>query len=271
MQVNKIITPVKDAVSNLGSKVCKSVKLQKINKFFEPDGISIAPYAFMALISGFVVAPRVVKARDDDERREILTRDVLTVATLLFAMKALSAGFSKLASKKTGLVLTNGKVGKGAGFLKKLGAYFHPNGGVSAMSNEDIISKYTHIGDKRTLGNFLDYISTNDGDIKKVLTLDSKKGGVLSQATKEVFGNIDEMEAEDIIKTVRTADSEKLAPLIKVLNSDKNPLVKTAKGVNAWLQAGSLGVIVSFLGFGLPAINKLVTNKKYEKQTQKNN
>lgn len=269
MQVNKIFAPVKKAVSNLGSKVCSSTKLQKINKFFEPDGISMAPYAFMGLISGFVVVPRVIKARDADERREILTRDVLTIATLLFAMKALSAGFSKIASKKTGLVLTNGKVDKSAGIFKKLGAYLHPNGGVSAMSNENIISKYTHIEDKRTLGNFLDYIHTNDGDVRKVLTLDNKNNGVLTKAAKEVFGDgIGNMSAEDIIGKVKAADANKLEPLLKVLNSDANPLVKTAKGVNAWLQAGSLGVIVSLLGFGLPAINKAITNKKYEKQAQ---
>ncbi len=269
MQVNKIFTPVKKAVSNLGAKVCSSTKLQKINKFFEPDGISIAPYAFMGLISGFVVAPRVVKARDDDERREILTRDVLTVATLLFAMKALSAGFSKIASKKTGLVLTNGKLDKNAGILKKLGAYFHPNGGISAMSSDDIISKYTHIEDKKTLGNFLDYIHTNEGDVKKVLMADAKKSGPLSKAAKEVLGeNIGDMKAEDIIQKIKSADEGTLSGLIEILKSKNNPLVKTAKGVNAWLQASSLGVIVSFLGFGLPAINRAVTNKKYEKQAK---
>ncbi len=269
MQVSKIFAPVKKAVSNLGSKVATSAKLHSVNKFFEPDGVSLAPYAFMCLLSGFVIVPRVIKARDNDERREILTRDVLTIATLLFAMKGLSAGFSKFASKKTGLILTNGKVDKNANIFKKLGAYLHPNGGIKAMSSDDIISKYTRIEDKKTLGNFLDYIQTNDGDVKKVLTLDSKKNGALSQATKEVFGgSIDNMKAEDVIQTIKSADDSTLAPLLRVLSSKDNPLVKAAKGVNAWLQAGSLGVIVSFLGFGLPAINRAVTNKRHEKQAQ---
>ena len=49
----------------------------------------------------------------------------------------------------------------------------------------------------------------------------------------------------------------------KFFADDSNALAKSAKRVNDWLRMLALGIEVSYLGFGLPALNQARLKKKY--------
>jgi len=259
-----ILTPVRKfatkTCSNIGSNFAKSKTLQKVGKFFEADGFNMGGAAFNTLILSAVVAPRMIQARDADERREILTRDATTILTLLFAMKGLKAGFSKAMSKVNGLVLTNKGAAEGKNVVAKAFDYIKPSG-ISSLSSGQITSKYGQISTKDELVKLLEYVKNGKGNIAKVLNT----GKELAGETAHALGDISKKGADEIIDMVKKAPEEKLSGILNILKDVENPLTKAGKKVNALLEAGSLGIIISFLGFGLPAINKKITEKNHMK------
>ena len=275
MNVSKIAAPaintVREGFSKVGKKLLTSDKLQKINKFVEPSGFSMAHGAFITAVCSCVMIPRLIKARDKDEKREIFTRDLITIAVMLLAMKAIRGGLADMMGRKTGLNLTqNLSKDQAAKGIKRLGQYINPMGGIDTLSRQQIESVYSKIDTKDSLVKFLENLKNKGGDSAKALKTIIQKGEAegLMESGKKLFGeNLDKM--DNVVEIVKNADNATLSPILKVLNNANNPLVKTAKSVNAWLQAGALGVVVSFLGFGLPAINKKITEAVHKKDAQK--
>ncbi len=288
MNINKITAPIQNfarkTCQNLGAKVTKSFsadtadKFVKLNKFTETDGVAMAQASFITLVGTCVIIPRLLKARDNDERREILTRDITTVATMLLAMKALRGSFSDTVGKMTGMVLTKNAGNPDAKGIKKLGQYLNPMGGISSLDEKEIKTIYSQFKDKESIIKFLKNLDEKGGNSDKVMAriLNSgeqdiigkifgiKKIEGMEETAKKLFG--ENLEIKDVIETIEKADDETIKPILDVLNNDNNPLVKMAKGTNAWLQAVSLGIIIGFTGFGLPAINKALTDKRHAKE-----
>ena len=275
MNVTKIAAPIANTVrqgfSKVGKNLLTSEKLQKLNKFVEPSGFSMAHGAFITLVCSCVMIPRLIKARDKDEKREIFTRDLITIAVMLLAMKAIRGGLADMMGRKTGLNLTqNLSKDQAAKGIKRLGQYINPMGGIDTLSRPQIESIYSKIDSKESLVKFLENLKNKGGDEAKALKAVIQKGQSegLSEAGKKLFGeNLDKM--DNVVEIIKNADEATLSPILKVLNNVNNPLVKTAKSVNAWLQLGALGTVVSFLGFGLPAINKRITDAVHKKDAQK--
>ena len=100
----KISNNFNDSLIKLGRRVRKEGSFaSKLNKFTEGRGMNPGRGAFLALISVCTLIPRFMQARDADERSEILRRDVTSILTITFAMKAIKAGLSALMAKKSGL------------------------------------------------------------------------------------------------------------------------------------------------------------------------
>ena len=260
MAISAIRSTLAKGVEQVGSKFQASKVMKNANKFFETDGFNMGSTAFNTLIMTAVVLPRLVQARDNDERREILTRDMTTVLTLLFAMKGINAGLSKLVSNATGLVLTNKPNASGKNVLAKAFDYIRPSG-IRAMNDKEIISKYGQITNKESLIKLFEYIKDGGGNIAKTLNIK----GDLAKNVKSALGDIKDMGADDIINKVKGMSEESLKGITDILKSPNNPIAKKCKGISGWFQAGALGVIIGFLGFGLPAINKIMTSKAHAK------
>ncbi len=260
MSISGIKGIVANGCENIGKKFSTSKVLKKANKFFETDGFNFGSTAFNSLVMGAVILPRFIQARDNDERREILTRDTTTIATLLFAMKGINAGLSKAVSKATGLVLTNKPNASGKNAFAKIYDYIRPSG-IRAMSEKEILSKYGQIANKDSFVKLLEYVKDGGGDIAKTLNIK----GDLADGVKSALGNIKGMSADDIINKVKEMSEDSLKGIVKVLESPNNPIATKCKHISAWFQGGALAVIIGFLGFGLPAINKVMTSRAHAK------
>lgn len=288
---SKARSSVSAGVTRIGENIEKGGKWHGINKFVQGEGINPGRGAFLVLITTCTLIPRLLKARDDDEKREILTRDIATILTICFAMKGLEAGFSKLASKKSGLNLVQDSLPKNANPLRKFFGYFKEQNGVSALSGDEISALYTGMADKNVFVNTLKYIKDKNGDLGKVLTIDRKSNkpsvierfvskitkkpqkqqGDLTSAVLDLFktdkvDDILNMGNEKIFNHITNVDenNEALKNILELFKNEKtSPFAKFANNIGAIFKTISLGIVVSFLGFGLPKINEKMTRDKY--------
>lgn len=273
----KISSYASNAFLKLGKNLQdKKSVASKINKFAEGRGINPGRGAFLALIFSCTLIPRFLKARDDDERSEILRRDVTTILTICFAMKAIKAGSCRLMAKQSGLPLTFTNIEGNANKLKKALGFFQQKG-TTAFSADDITANYANIDGKNSLMKFLKFVDENDGNVGKVLTFDKAKpnslfknrrsDGILTRASKKLLGDDFDfsMSNKEIIDEIRNKNSNDkgFKALSKVFENPENPIAKFAQGIGAKFETGSLAAVVAFLGFGLPKLNEKMTKDKY--------
>lgn len=309
MQINKITSNVSDAVKTLGGKIISKKPedlnaanaLRRVNKFVEGESYNPGRGAYYMLISTFVLIPRLLQAREPDEFREIATRDVITILTILFAMKGLKTGMCSSAQKRSGLVMIKDMIGKEAGKLKRAQGYFKANDGIEALGKEEILARYSNIKNKDQLVNMMAMVDNEGGNLSKMFSIEENKGFFskinpfnkgakketpLLDAAKKIFGDdFSDKTNEEMIQIVKdiTPDNKKasegLVQLVGfspakegiealedtkgILNSDKNPLTKYARNISAWFETVSLGLVAGFLGFGLPKFNEQFTKSKH--------
>lgn len=281
MQINKIASAIGQQMSSGVTKIGRAVQkpdsfVQKANKFVEGRGMNPGRSAFLALVYSCTLIPRLLKARDKDERLEILRRDLVTVTTICFAMKALKAGSCQIAAKKTGLPLVDPVSLKDANpFVKALG-YFQERG-ATAYSADDIAVNYSNVKGKDMLTRFLTFVDENNGNVGKVLTFDRAKtsifgkktpDGPLTKASKKLLGNKFDFtqSGSDIINAINKLDENNAGfkAIEEALKNDKsNPVTRFGQGVSSKFETASLVAVAGFLGFGLPKLNEKLTKDKY--------
>ncbi len=292
--LSKVSKKVGKAVLSESADASKTKKvLEKANNFLQGEGYNPGRGAYYLLMGGFVVAPRLLKAREPDEFREILTRDVTTVATILFAMKALQSGMCSLAQKKSGITLVKDTVGK-ANPLKRLLGFFNPEGGITALASDDIIARYSRFQDRDSFVKTLNTLDSEGGSIAKLFNIENKKGisslwkknaeKPMYKAAQKIFGeNFAKKTNEELINSIKNINLEKAsgaregleellgssALKIKggevkgILNSKSNPITNYARGISANFNTISLIITAAFLGFGLSKINEIFTTKRH--------
>lgn len=266
LPINKISAP--RVMENLGKSIQRSPNLKAIGKAFEMNGVNFKSGPFLGLMFGAVMIPRLIQAkkRDNgtgDEIREIFTRDLISILTLVLALKGLKSGFASSAAKKNGLVLLD-KSDAGMSLGKKLIQYFKPANGINALNSEQIASKYGKFESNEEFMRFLkEYIAVEGGNLEKVLMFGKRKGSELSKHTQSIFPEgLKDLKPEAIIEKIKNSGGvDKYREILN--NPETNPILKYAQRVNGWLEAASLATVTGFLGFGLPKLNNMLTNKKY--------
>lgn len=166
----------------------------------------------------------------------------------------------------------------------------HPIGGSSSLGGKQINSLYTKYKSSDEVKKFLKTIPERGGDTNAVFS--KIKNSIMSNLESIIA----KLEAENVVDEVTgkyPAEVEaKIAPIQKTLNYFKdltlekfmseeplrkdaeveivkffnnkdNALAKGARRVNDWLRMLALGIEVSYLGFGLPALNQKRLEKKY--------
>lgn len=274
----KISSVVGSGLMQLGRATQKSGSfVSGLNKFTEGRGINPGRSAFLALIFSCTLIPRFLKARDADERSEILRRDVTTILTITFAMKAIKAGLSDLMAKKKGLPMTFTNIPESAPWYEKALGYFQQRGR-TAFSADDITANYANIDGKDVLTRMLTFVDENKGDVGKVLTFDRAKpgsffgkarpDGALTLAAKKLLGNDFDFTrpGREIIEAVKSKDAAntafgEIANILKDVNT--NPISQFAKGIGSKFESVAFIAVVAFLGFGLPKLNEKLTKNKY--------
>lgn len=193
MNVGAIGTTLKSSsiskgLETLGKKVGDSVNMQKIGKFFDPNGKTVSQGVFTTLLLSCVLFPRLLNAQDKTERRETITRDAVAIGTMLFAMKGINTGIAKLMEKKTGLVLTNKVLPKDMNIFKKLGQYLNPNGGVNILSTEQLASKYKV--NEASIEGLKGFIKDNGGNLDKIKLSNAADAQALLKKAKSINGGL---------------------------------------------------------------------------------
>ena len=217
----------------------------------------------------------MLNARDNTERREVFTRDVPTVATVLFAKKGISGLIAKAAEKKSGAIITNGPVNyKELSAFKKFCNLFKPNGGVTVFGSEDFTQKYTNIQNQETFTKMLEYVKKSGGDIKKLLSIDEgTKSPAMFDFAKDVLkGDFKKMSDDDILKVLKSKDNaDKVNEFVKNVmdNKDVNPIIQTCRKTSGIIQTVSFLIAVGILGIALPKLNVFLSKRAKEKEDAK--
>ena len=225
---------------------------KKFNNLFEMDQIgTLGRKSLLVLALVFVLGARFIKSRDNHERREVLTRDTVTIGTAMLGVPVvknwMQRGLDKIS--KIPVAIEPGKtfVLNDFGFDNIKNWYskaeFMPEKALSVAKfikerGGDVAKAFSHLGDegKGYLKTMLNGKELNSKNIIEALETAYKTG---SAETKAVFDG-----------------------LTKLLSSPKNGLVKMAQIFKAIPNIASLVVITTFLGYGIPAFNIWLTRKK---------
>ena len=247
----------------IGNAVKKDGFLSKFNKHVEfNDGYDLPYTVFLTVLFGAVLGCRALFARDKDERREILTRDSISVGTLIFARPPLKKVFATLSKNKSGLALTiKPAEHKASNMFKKVMDYLKPNSGIKVMTSQDIISKYSVKGYKNGFGDVISFIQKEDGNFEKIL----QKNPKFKESVKKAYDSLnpkikfEDAKTNDFIETFtkghNSEHTKELEEFYKLMDGKDNPLIKKAKLLNSSFDFVTTFLIVpAMLGFALPKL-----------------
>jgi len=243
--------------------------LQSLGRAFEFDGFNFSLSGLLLILYGATIIPRYVKARDKDEKREILIRDITTLTTLIFARRSIQNVVSRMCSKASGLALHT-KPENHSGSLKKIYNYLRPERGIQPLTSEQIIAKYSKIQDyKNGLVDFGDFVIKQGGDIKKALCTDKNIAQHLkSMHTKwKPGGDFESAGSDEIMNMIRHFHKNRendYAQIIEILKNPNNELVKKAKFMNSTFDfLTTLVFVPAILGVFLSYFNETLTKRLY--------
>ena len=238
----------------------------------EPNG-SLTRTMFFLVATVFMLGGRFFESRSNDEKREVVTRDVPAVALSVAGAPMINKAVAYAVTKKSGVpILTNGnpddpiisigkdKSGKPKFTLGKQGKIFSS----SFASQKQIIDWYSGLENMDdALVNFSETVDKHGGKLEKVF----KKLG-LSDLLHSVTDKKDNKSILDAIKEAKANGSEgfkNLENALKAVPQDNN-LLKFAKKAHAYVKLGGIGFMAATLGYFLPHLNIITTKKKYQKK-----
>ena len=238
----------------------------------EPNG-SLTRAMFFTVATLFMLGGRFFESRSNDEKREVVTRDVPAVALSVAGAPLINKAVAYAVTKKSGVpILTMGnpndpiisigkdKNGKPKFALGKQGKVFSS----SFASQKQIIDWYSGLENMDdALVNFSETVNKHGGKLDKVF----KKLGLTDLLTA-VTDKKDNKGILDAIKEGKANGSEafkNLEQALKAVPNDNN-LLKFAKKAHAYVKLGGIAFMAATLGYFLPHLNIITTKKKYQKK-----
>lgn len=254
-KVDNFSTQAGKGLCNFLEKSPKGDKFQKIIEAFEPNGNDNSWPLMLGIMMSVVLGPRVMTAAkrnpDDkeatkDEIKEILQRDVQTIAIILLLLKILNTTIGSAAGKfNGGLPMTNKKYeelfeasglnGKLKEFkekpikiLKSLGHNIldtiNPMGGKTMLTNEQFVKKHSNFENIREIKAMFDDIEYRGGNKEKIF---DEVMGYIIEDHKEMYSQA---------KTRKTAGEninlEKLEENLEILKNSRNKGVEILEDEN---------------------------------------
>lgn len=254
-------------LAGLGKQIVNNKYLNKFAEGAEYNGVTMKLPSMLVLLYGATIGPRFFQATDKHERREVLTRDFLSITSILFLERALSKGFSLLNEKKSGFALgIKPEIKEGTSKLKQILKLINPLKGTSVLSSGEIVKRYSNLeNNKNGISDFVDFIKKQGGDLKKVFSFDEKvKGHVENLLGK----GLKEATAEEIELGLKNA--KKSNPAMKAIyeafKEGSNKFVKKAKFQNSLFSFISMCVLVPGFMIWIQKFNEKVTKKAVAKE-----
>lgn len=260
------------AVDTIGKAAAKDNGLfSKFASAFEFNSYNTSLIGFLTACGLGIVVPRLVHAREENEYKEVLFRDTTTVATVVFAAKALQRIFADVCSKVTGFALTS-RPKEQKGIFNKVFNYFRPEKGIQALSSAELAAHYTNIDKyKEGLVGFMNFVDSQGGNLRKMFSSNKEAKRLIKELYSLSSPEVPFEMAENshIISAITEATQNgmnkptlnKLYDLFK--NNKDNTFLRKAKVLNSSFNFASLFVIVPvLLGWAIPRLNEALTKKR---------
>ncbi len=212
---------------------------------------------FFIITSIFMVGTRFFKSRGEDEKREVLTRDVPGVVLAAYGAPMLNDTLAYWMTQKTGIPIIQ--------FAKDKEHNIQNAKFASQKQVKDWYSELTEL--KNPLIAFSETIEKHGGNIKKVMTKLGYEAHLKDITDKD---NASNQEILDPFRKAQAAGNDKFRMLedkIKNLSPD-NKLFKTARNAQAAVKICGILFIAGFLGVLLPRLNIITTRKKYQNKPE---
>ena len=238
----------------------------------EPNG-SLTRTMFFIVATLFMLGGRFFESRSNDEKREVVTRDVPAVALSVAGAPIINKAVAYAVTKNSGVpILTMGnpddpiisfgkdKSGKPKFALGKQGKIFSS----SFASQKQIIDWYSGLENMDdALVNFSETVDKHGGKLDKVF----KKLGFTGLLTA-ITDKKDNKSILDAIKEAKANGNENFKNLEQALKAipENNNLLKFAKEAHAYVKLGGIAFMAATLGYFLPHLNIITTKKKYRKK-----
>ena len=296
--INQIKTPIQDKIVNnsFAKKIINLYDPTGANNTFA--GLTTLMFATVILPRVLTAKKRNPdnKEATSDEIKEILFRDIQTVGIILFALKVLDALIGRGVSKLQGIPLTNkafkNVFGKDPNLkftdrvrnaFDNIKDTFNPTGGLVKYSNAEIVAKYSNYNSIEEVQKLFKELPAQGGDNQKVYSkimnslIENQQKLIASKESQKAGGiNVSVDKAKKVLEKLKDAsnqswetindkdlDKDVAAKIVNFFKNTNNDLVKYGKKLSAWLKTIALGIEVSYLGFGLPALNQKRLEKKY--------
>ena len=261
----------KPAFKGLGfNKIANEVqtdgKFRKFVSAFEFNGINMSFASLMSFMGLGVLTPRVINAYDRHDKREILTRDIFTIAALVFGSKALLKNIANSFEKKTGIVLSE----KPEGYFQKSTSQrlldrLRPFSGVEVFSNNDITLKYTNVDKfKGGFKGFCEFISETGGNLSKFFANDETTKSTMEQMLGKALKDANNKEILDAVVNERNVEHVK--KIIKVFQDANNTFVKKSKSIIGVFDFISTFLVVPAFMIFLQKFNEKMTKSIIAKE-----
>ena len=262
------------AVDSLGKIVTK--KDGKIAKFFnefEFDSYNLSFMGFLTACGIGVLLPRLAHAREENEYKEILFRDTVTIGAIACLAKCVQQMVARACTKATGFALALKPKFEAPSKLKEYLAYLRPVKGHKVLNSEQLQSKYTNIDKyKGGIADFARFIDEQGGDVRKMMSIDKntlkhleQAYNLSSQAKKVEFskaGNKEIIEAMQELVS-KNKDAEPLKKIYDVFKNNDNVFLKKAKIMNSSFNFAILFLIAPLVfGWAIPRLNESLTKKR---------
>lgn len=247
---NKYNNNQKSNASNPGFGDLKSVG-SKILKQCNCDNGSLSRAAFLFISFVFLVGSRFIESRNNDERREVLTRDIPAVALSGGGVPLMTGAAAYAITKNSGIPVST--------FKNKKSIF-----SASLASQKQVADWYSQLKDAdNPLINMMDTLERHGGNIRKVMNKFGFKKELDAITTSS--NNKEIIEAAKLAQSNGQENFKVLEDLIRNIPVD-NKVLKFAKNAQAYVKIGGIAITAGLLGWILPRLNILITNKKYEKR-----
>ena len=234
---------------------------------------SLTRSMFFIVATLFMLGGRFFESRSNDEKREVVTRDVPAVALSVAGAPIINKAVAYAVTKKSGVPISamgnaddpiisvgKDKSGKPKFTFGKQGKVFSS----SFASQKQIIDWYSDFNNlDNPLVNFSETVDKHGGKLEKVF---NKLG--LSDMLKAVTDKKDNKGILDAIKEAKVNNTEgfqNLENALKKVPKDNN-LLNFAKKAHAYVKLGGIAFMAATLGYFLPHLNIITTKKKYQKK-----
>ena len=243
---NKNNTPSFSGVQDIAKTA-----FEKAGEFCNVDSRngSLSRTMFFLVATIFLLGGRFIKSRDNDERREVVTRDVPAIALSVAGAPMANKAMAYAVTKKTGVPIITLDGAKG--FMN-----------ANFTSQKQLIDWYSDLG-KNPLVNFAETVNKHGGNLQKVF----KKLGFTDKlnAITNATDNNAILNAINDAKANNTEAYKLLEEAMKSLGKD-NKLLKFARNAQASVKIAGIGLTAAILGFFLPRLNIVMTRNKYKKR-----